>query len=345
MLGISVYFQDLDEAYIRMAAQLNARYVMTSLQIPEEDYTHIAEVMPGFLKLLSDLNMSLIPDVSPDTFQKLGLKAGDFAALKALGLTKIRLDYGFDDVTSYLNLARDFELVLNASVVKPALLEQLKAAGADFSRFSAMHNFYPRQSTGLERSHFIEQNRLLRHYGMRVQAFICGDGLKRFPLYEGLPTLEEHRTMHPLAAALDLIENCGVDDVLIGDSKAKPATLQAISHYLSERVLEIPALLEAGYKQYYEVPLRCRKEYAPAVIRLATPRTKGIQPYHNGSRPRGCITMDNALMGRYCGEMQIVRDTLPMDARCNVIGYLHPDYLDLLALIKTDMTIVFKHPE
>ena len=35
MLGISVYFQDYDENYLKKAAQAGAKYVFTSLQIPD----------------------------------------------------------------------------------------------------------------------------------------------------------------------------------------------------------------------------------------------------------------------------------------------------------------------
>ena len=41
MLGISVYFQDYDENYLKKAAQAGAKYVFTSLQIPEEDYSDL----------------------------------------------------------------------------------------------------------------------------------------------------------------------------------------------------------------------------------------------------------------------------------------------------------------
>ena len=39
MLGISVYFQDLDYDYLEKAAKVGAKYIFTSLHIPEEDYS------------------------------------------------------------------------------------------------------------------------------------------------------------------------------------------------------------------------------------------------------------------------------------------------------------------
>ena len=51
MLGISVYFQDYDENYLKKAAQAGAKYIFTSLQIPEEDYSDLDQKLPGFFEL------------------------------------------------------------------------------------------------------------------------------------------------------------------------------------------------------------------------------------------------------------------------------------------------------
>ena len=51
MLGISVYFQDYDENYLKKAAQAGAKYIFTSLQIPEEDYSDLDQKLPRFFEL------------------------------------------------------------------------------------------------------------------------------------------------------------------------------------------------------------------------------------------------------------------------------------------------------
>ena len=60
-------------------------------------------------------------------------------------------------------------------------------------------------------------------------AFIPGDAEKRGPLYEGLPTLEKHRNMRPLEAYLELVQDCGVDKVLIGDISASLKSMQEVA--------------------------------------------------------------------------------------------------------------------
>lgn len=342
MLGISVYFQDLDENYIRQAASLGFSYVMTSLQIPEEDNRHLQDKLLSLLALLKELNMDLIPDISVATFQKLGLLPDDFQSLKTMGLKKIRLDYGFDDLQTLRTLSKDFELVLNASVIEEKLLLEMQAAHIDLGKILAMHNYYPRKDTGLEPVAFKKKNQLLHRFGVRVQAFVCGDELKRFPLYEGLPTLEFHRTMHPLYAMIDLVKNYEVDDVFIGDSKAKLLTLETMAAYMNEHRILLPVYLENEYQTYYGKILKCRHESSPVILRITTPRQKEIAPCKNNKRYRGAITIDNILMGRYCGEMQILKEDKLADARCNIIGFVHPEYRDVLDLIDGSKTIEFR---
>src|SRR5690606_39060421 len=90
-------------------------------------------------------------------------------------------------------------------------------------------NFYPRPETGLGRDFFIRTNRFLKRYDIAISAFIPGDGLKRQPLYQGLPTLEMHRYDSPVHACLDLTENCLVDFVYVGDLSLSDETLTRFS--------------------------------------------------------------------------------------------------------------------
>lgn len=108
MLGISVYFQDYDEKYLKKAAQAGAKYIFTSLQIPEEDYSDLDQKLPRFFELCNELGLEVIPDVSPATLEKLGIKEDDFEALKDKGFKALRLDYGFDDFDLIKKLQKKF---------------------------------------------------------------------------------------------------------------------------------------------------------------------------------------------------------------------------------------------
>lgn len=340
MLGISVYFQDLDETYLKEAAKVGAKYVFTSLHIPEEDYSHLDDVLPHFIEICQTLGLELCPDVSPVTFEKLQIPNGDFKRLKAMGFKALRLDYGFDDLDTVKKLSEDFEIMLNASIVDENYIKKAQAQGIDFKQLILTHNFYPKRFTGLSKDSFNSKNQIFRQYGLQIQAFVCGDNLKRFPLYEGLPTLEKHRDTPPFIAALELMAN-GVSDIMIGDSQAKIETLQAIQTYMSDKVITLKVHLEPEYKHLYNQIISCRKDQSECAIRLATPRLKKVAIQNNGVRRRGAITIDNTLMGRYCGEMQLLKKDLPTDARVNIIGFIHPDYIEALNYINENTKIKF----
>lgn len=342
MLGISVYFQDLDFKYLEEARKCGAEYVFTSLHIPEEDYSTLDEKLPLFLNKCQELGLKVVPDVSPVTFEKLKIKTNDYQKLKEMGFQALRLDYGFDDYEVIKQLQKDFYLMLNASVVSKEYLEGAKEAGVDFDKIALTHNFYPLTHTGLSVESFKEKNAVFKKLGLTTQAFVCGDVLKRFPLYEGLPTVEKHRTMNPYVAAVELIHECGVDDVFIGDSQAAIATLRNIQEYMTNKTMRIKCHLEKEYEYLYEKEIQVRKDQSDSLIRLLMPRTPDIPVFHNTIRNRGNIVMENQLAGRYSGEVHIIKKDLPFESRCNVIGFLHPEYIDIVDYIDAQTTIIFE---
>lgn len=341
MLGISVYFQDLDYTYIKECAKIGVNYLFTSLHIPEEDYSQLDQQLPQFLSICQDYGMEIVPDVSPVTFEKLKIPYGDFQALKVLGFHTLRLDYGFDDIEYIKNLAHDFTLMLNASVIDENVIQNMRDAKLNIQDIIVVHNFYPKTYTGLSEEQFITKNQLFQKYNMKVQAFVCGDKQKRFPLYEGLPTLERHRDMNPYIATIEMIQKYHIQDIFIGDSQVKLETLQMMKDYVDHRILTLKVFLEGPYHYLYNQTIKCRKDHSDYAIRVNTPRVAHVDIFQNTIRRKGSITIDNCLMGRYCGEVQLVMEDLPRDARVNVIGFIHPDFIDALKYIDENTTIQF----
>lgn len=342
MLGISVYFQDLDLHYLEEAKKCGAKYVFSSLHIPEEDYSKLDQKLPQFLQKCKELELTVVPDVSPRTFEKLKIKNQDYQKLKELGFEALRLDYGFDDYEVLKALQKDFYLMLNASVVDEDYLEGAKKANVDFNRLALTHNFYPLNETGLGLDYFKEKNKVFEKYGLAIQAFVCGDVLKRFPLYEGLPTVEKHRTMNPYVAAVELMHDCNMKDILIGDSEASLDTLKNIKAYMDDRIMHIKCHLEKDYEYLYDQELTIRKDEADQLIRVASFRKPDVPIFHNTIRKRGYIIMENKLAGRYSGEIHLIKKDLPFVARSNVIGFIHPEYIDILDYIDGSTTIILE---
>lgn len=341
ILGISVYLQDMTEEYIANASKNGAKYIFTSLQISEEDLSEASTKIRQLLKYCQKYQMSLVPDVSPITFEKLGVETGDFEALKRLGIDSLRLDYGFDEVQTVKKLQKDFLILLNASTINETFILEAKAAGVDISKLIGVHNFYPKNETGLSLEHVKKVNQVFTMYGIPVVAFVPGNRLKRFPLYEGLPTVERHRGMHPYIAAVELVKNAKCNGVMIGDSLCYDNTILSIAEFLLHNILTIPIILSRNYQYLFEENLASRRDTSELVVRITTPRQSGIKPENNGIRRRGDVIMQNELAGRYGGELQICKRDLGFSAIGNKIGFVHPDFLDILDFVTGEYQLKF----
>lgn len=342
MLGVSTYLQEYQPDYLEQAARAGARLVFTSLQMPELDYDHAKPVLAQVLEQCHDLGMSLVADVSPAAFSLLHVAEGDYDALRALGVDTIRLDYGFRDLRLVRDLQRRFRLVLNASVVSDAYLDEAVAEGVRLEDLSFMHNYYPRAETGLSREGFERANELFRRRGLSVQAFVRGDAECRFPLYEGLPTLECHRGVASLVATVDLVRTFGVRDVIVGDTRAHPETLRRMGAYLDRGELDVPCHLYEGAEGLYGQRLKSRKDQPGDIVRLLCPRAPGVVADNTIGRARGSIVMENEYARRYGGEVYLVKRSLGARARSNVIGFVDPSYVGVLDHIDAETDIVLE---
>lgn len=341
MLGISSYFKDLDYDYLEKASKIGAKYLFISLHIPEEDLSDLDQKLPEFLSRVEALGFELVPDISPLTLEKLNIEKGDYKVLKKLGFKTLRLDFGFEDYSEVKKIQEDFQVIINSSTLSETDLIQAKEAGVDLKSVLAIHNFYPKTNTALSTNYFKKMNQLYLDMGIPTMAFVPGDSLKRFPLYEGLPTLEKHRQMNPYVAAVELIEKYGTRDILIGDSKARIDTLEWIKDYMDHKIMNLPVHFKDEYKDFYKKDHFARKDLSDLVIRLTEERVPNIEISENNVRRKGSITMENKLAGRYSGEMQICKEDFPMSSASNVIGFVHPDYTDLLEFIDKDTTLRF----
>lgn len=235
--GISLYFGDgveKNEETIERARRAGARLAFTSMHIPEEEGVAYRDAARHLLGLCRDAGIDLMVDVSPVTLEKLGFSR--IEDLLDFGVTLIRLDFGFDAART-VELSSHFRIVFNASTVSREDVRAWRAAGADFTRFAACHNFYPKPLTGLSIEEVRRINERLSLLGFTTMAFVPGDGELRGPLHEGLPTVEDQRSRRD-AVALNMLELWAAgetDAVLVGDPG------------LTERSWDELACLSAGY--------------------------------------------------------------------------------------------------
>ncbi len=311
----------------------------TSFHIAEEFTDDYKDRALALLSYLKEKEKTIICDISPRGIRELGFSdLEDFA--KKVGVGILRCDFGF--TTEEMKQAGKHVCIgLNASTANPVELQSLVEQGISVY---AIHNFYPRPETGLDLSFFQEQNETLRRFGVKLAAFITGDELLRGPLFQGLPTLEEHRRLLPYVQYARLKYLYGMDLILVGDPGISREQLMLMNRTEQEDVLFLPAVLAEEHQELYERPFTIRPDSPRWIGRLTESRqyaTQGpvIQARNTEKRMPGAITIDNENYLRYSGEVQIVKEALPACEAINVIGRIKEEYLGLLPAVTRGRTI------
>ncbi|WP_374988750.1 MupG family TIM beta-alpha barrel fold protein [Priestia megaterium] len=326
MIGISFYLNDKNaKKRLIEASECGVTRAFTSLHIPEET-GDLAERAKELLHVARDCGISVYADVSKYTPVHLGIES--LMSLSSLGVSGIRLDGGFS-VEETLSLANEFYIAVNASTLSKQEIEALLSAGLHHHQLLAWHNFYPRPETGLEETFFQQQTDLFNELRIPVCAYIPGEGEKRGPIYQGLPTREKDRNRCPFTSAVDLYR-CGVSEVYIGDPYPGSSLLKRLVQYQESRI--IPLRIRSPH---IEGTYSVRPDVSRDVLRLVDTRSvKPVPPCHTVERRIGAITMDNDGYGRYRGEVQIAKTNLPANANVNVIGYVIEEDHELISLVR-----------
>ncbi|MFV0559593.1 MAG: MupG family TIM beta-alpha barrel fold protein [Enterococcus sp.] len=339
MFGFSIFMNEPltieKKEYIQQMACIGFEGIFTSMHIPEDDATTYAQKLQELGKVARENDLKLMVDISGEALTRAGFSFNKLQNLLQLGVTGLRMDYEIS-MEQIAKCSHELTVSLNASTVTPEDIAKLKALNADFSNLEAWHNYYPRPETGLDKKWFFEKNKWLHEQGFTVQAFVPGDANLRGPLYEGLPTLEEHRHLHPLAGALALLK-LDVDLVYIGDGGLQKKTQRQFSNYSKEK--EITLHVKQTGSHYFKHILGQhinRQDDARDVVRSAHARFKEIpfvEVEPEQPRIKGSVTLDNKEYLRYMGEIQLVKHPLAADRKVNVVAQVIPQDLALIDCI------------
>lgn len=340
--GISLYFASgylANAAVVEKASLAGVRYAFTSLHIPEETGIDYAGDAKRLIGLCRDHGITLMADISPYTLKKLGCR--DFGDLLHLGIDYVRLDDGFD-ARETVELSNFFHVVFNASTISDKDIADWRAAGADFSRFTACHNYYPKPLTGLAIEDVRATNQRLRSLGFQVMGFVPGDKELRGPLHQGLPTVEAHRGDVGDQIALDMLElsEAGCDCVLVGDPDVSERVWKRIAG-LSQCLVDLRAQLAEPYRYLFGRLQHERPDSSPWIVRSQESRRWQDVPEapepeeHPGQMAEaGDILLSTQAYGRYAGELEIARKGFPVDERDIVVGHIAEADLPFLPHIR-----------
>lgn len=350
--GISIYL-GLDNTpeenlqLIETAHRLGLKRIFTSLHIPETNTAALQNELQKVLKSAHLYNMEVISDVSPHTLSLLNLTKLDTEALQQLGISTIRLDFGYSE-KDIAALSRRIKVQFNASTMTKEFLDNLKFYRTDFYCIDALHNFYPREGTGLSEKFMRQQNRLLHMYGVQTAAFVPSYNRARSPLKKGLPTLEMHR-YRPAASAAQHLTLLETDSVFIGDSLPADEEIRELAE-LSKNYITVRAKC-LTQNQFVKNMLEqniftVRADNAVTAVRVQESRSlcreEKICPEYIAGRSKGMITLDNINSGRYKGEMQIILKAQQADRNVNIIGKIIDCDMILLKFLKPNSRFKIK---
>ena len=340
-VAISLYLGtgiEKNREIIHKAKNAKVKYAFTSLHLPEERVEDYNKEVNKLLELCTLAGIKLIIDIGPRTIEKLKLKS--IHELKETPVTHIRPDYGFTS-KEIAELSKNFNIVFNSSTISDEELIELKEYGCDFSKFLAASNFYPKPLTGLSLDALREGNRRLKYMGIKNLAFIPGDLVKRGPLYQGLPTVEEHRHKDPLLSILELRSIAFCDIVLIGDVDITDDLWDKLEK-LNSGYVELRAEIKEEYSFVKDIIHHDRPDSSSFVIRSQESREYGtpgkvFKAEMVKERKKGAISIGNEKYLRYSGELEIARVDLPEEARVNIIGSVAEEDIKYLEYIDKAM--------
>ncbi len=332
--GISVFpgfGPPLDEIvdYVQRAARLGFREVFTSLHLPETEWETVAAGVQAVAAETRRLDLRLTADISHVTFDHCSASPIDLAPLVALGLDRVRPDYGFSlgELAAMAGNDLGLGVVLNAGRLDADELAALAGRGAALEGVPACHNYYPRPESGLSLPLVAARGDDLHRLGLTVWAFVASQDGRRGPAFEGLPTVEEHRSRPAHLAAESLFASHGVDVVLFGDAPASQRELEHVAETVSRHHVRLRLEMAEGVSTLERETVGGVREVwdlAPRLVRASNDtvyhREREIEPRPPAARPAYSVTIDNRAYGRFAGGLNVCLVDLPPDPRVNVIG-------------------------
>ncbi len=325
-VGLKEYPVVKNIEYLQMLKENGVDRVFISAHIPEMNHNFVVELIEVCNKA-KELGLKVILDVSRPMMEKFNIPE----------IYSLRLDYGFNnDEIAELCKQNKFIVELNASTITIKQLEYLKSCGVDLHKVRISHNFYPKLYTGISREEVIRRNKIFKQYGLNVMMYIPSQNQKRPPMYEGLPTIEEHR-YYSLEAILSEIRGLSIDEVFFGDSYASVEEIKMATTFDYD-VVQIPIIVNKGLteeeKELLQQEHRNRIDQPTYFVRSSCRLKVGeVKPNNTVVRKQGDITIDNKLFARYQGEVCLMLTDLPQDDRVNVVGNIACD-IETLAFIK-----------
>lgn len=344
-LGISIYpnhsnVED-DLAYIELAHKYGFTRIFTCLLSMEGDSEKIIEHFKQTIQFSKQLGMEVICDINPRVFSELNISYNDLSFFNALGVDGIRLDLGFTGNEEAQMTFNPYGLKVEINMSNATkYLDNIMSYRPNKEKLVGCHNFYPHRYSGLAYDFFIQCSKKFKDYGLRTAAFVSSSDATYgpWPIMEGLPTLEMHRTLPIEVQAKHLWATNLIDDVIIGNAYASEEELKRLSTLQREKII-FAMEVEEGVsdlerKIIFDEPHFYRGDVSDYLIRSTQSRVKyrghSFPVHHTPNIKRGDIIIESDLYKQYAGELQIALQDMENSGKSNVVGRIRKEEVFLL---------------
>lgn len=341
----SLYPTDAPETRRRVVEQAAAQPVpvggapllFTSLHLPESaELDAFGDVLAGFHE---EFGVVYCADISPLTLERLGAGSEGLARLAEWGVSMLRIDFGFD-ASEIAEIAETSGLgiAVNASTADDALLDALEGLP-----LIGWHNYYPRPETGLTEAFYLSQTARFTARGLPVFAFLPGETDLRAPLHLGLPTLEVQRHRNAWRNYLQLRRLTPDAVIVCAEGPLLPEHAAWIAHLEKTGEVTVPLTHDASASFLAGETRRLRVEDTATSFRLdgtrGMPRPGSVR--NADMRARGSLQMDLDALGRYAGEVHLMRADLPLTGQQAWVGEIAGPYRGIVDELRPGMTVRF----
>jgi hypothetical protein len=270
----------------------------------------------------------------------LGIGLDGIGLLRDWGVAITRIDFGFAVPDIERIAAAGFQIAVNASTADAALLDSLSSV-----RPAGWHNYYPRPETGISADFYLRQNNLFTARGLDLYSFIPGEISFRAPLHMGLPMLEEQRQANSYLAYVRLKSLCPLTSVVCAEGAILPEHARWIETFDRTGDLTLPLTgVDNAAKFLSERPWRVRVEETDYSWRLEETRSNRLPDrfLNAAARYLGSIQMDLPGVGRYQGEINIMRRDLPLSCHQARVAEIARPYEPLVECVRPGQNVIFE---
>lgn len=368
---VAIYPDHMTAAYIekvkesvRRASKHHFDEIFTTIHLPE--YT-LEEQMESFALIAEEAkkyNLEVTVDIGGAYIDKILDEKEKLVYLKKIPIDFIRLDYGYDEnqVKALYEQLKIRGFVFNASIYSQKEVDEMMRFFhliADDIEIRACHNFYIRESTGIDSEYALRQDSFLKKYEVPIYYCIPSYSNPRGPLHLGLCTLEKHRNQRIRNVLADLYLNYDLTAFMMADEwlseedyEEVEETLNILTSTISEEAVIDIRFFENVSKEEKEIVLGkhiFRNDSPDQFLRSQSSRQMAefgsvIEKNHTVPRKEGMITIDNKQNKRYSGELQVITKEACENEGVNVVAKLVHPY-DLLKLLRFRERIAYRFRE